>query len=50
VSPSGISSVSNAVTVVKDLAIDGIWLHEAWPQCWMPESQYPRDRLCVECL
>ena len=29
---SGISSVSDPVVVVENVAVDGIWLHEAWPQ------------------
>ncbi len=31
-SPSGISSVSNPVVIVEDVAVEGIWLHIAWPQ------------------
>ena len=31
-SPSGVGSVSNPGVEVKNLAVDGICLHEAWPQ------------------
>ena len=31
-SPVGKSSVSNPVVMVQDFAVEGIWLHKAWPQ------------------
>ena len=40
--------VSNPVVEVEDLVVDGIWLHEAWPQD-ARQSQHPVAHMKTLC-